>query len=128
MTVFKSFLIQQIALTSVLALISWFLFSIASEAWTTHAWPYLLLFFMLTNGLLFWMYIKAMQKKLSKFANFFMIATFSKLILYLAIIVVYLIFNRADVAPFTLTFFIYYLFYTFVEVRAIVKMQKLSNN
>ncbi|MDP3442325.1 MAG: hypothetical protein Q8T08_05630 [Ignavibacteria bacterium] len=124
MTVYKKFLFKQLILTALLAVISWLIFSLVPENWQTVAWPYLLLFFMISNGLLFWLYVRAQQKKLSAFTNFFMIAMFSKLLVYLAIIVVYVIFNRDETAPFVLTFFVYYIGFTMFEVSAIVRMQK----
>ncbi|MDA3942025.1 MAG: hypothetical protein PF694_00635 [Bacteroidetes bacterium] len=92
--------------------------------WVSPAWPYLLVFFLITNISLYGLYIKAKQKKLSSFTNFFMLATFLKLVLYLIVIVVYLLYNRADAIPFVLTFFVYYLLFTALEVFAVSKVTK----
>ncbi|PKP50330.1 MAG: hypothetical protein CVT92_14485 [Bacteroidetes bacterium HGW-Bacteroidetes-1] len=124
MTIYKPFFVKLLSLTIVLALLSGLVFSQTTKAWTTPTWPYILLFFFLSNSLLFWFYVRAHEKKLSAFTNFFMMATFLKLLLYLAIIVVYLLFNRADAAPFLLTFFVYYLAFTGYEVASILKIQK----
>ncbi len=53
-----------------------------------------------------------------------MLATFLKLVLYLVVIVIYLLFNREDVVPFVLTFLVYYLLFTALEVSAVSKVSK----
>ncbi|MBZ0243287.1 MAG: hypothetical protein K8F24_08755 [Bacteroidales bacterium] len=92
--------------------------------WTTPAWPYLLIFFLAANFSLYLLYVRAIEKKMSSFTNFFMLATFLKLLLYLVVIVVYLLFNREDVVPFVLTFLVYYILFTVLEVGAVSKVSK----
>jgi predicted neutral ceramidase superfamily lipid hydrolase len=102
-----------------------FLLGVYIPSAVTPVWPWLLIFFCLTNSFLFWLFNRAKQKKLSSFTNYFMIATFSKLIAYLAVILVYVLFNRGDAVPFILTFFVYYIVFTAFEVITIAK-QKLG--
>jgi hypothetical protein len=124
MNTFKPFVTKLTIITAVLALLSFIVFSFTSEKWTTNVWPFVLLFFFVSNGFLFWLFLRTHQKKLSKFANFFMLSTSLKLLVYLAIIIVYLIFNREDAPPFLLSFFIYYIAYTSFEVKSLIKTQK----
>ncbi|MDO8898603.1 MAG: hypothetical protein Q7V19_13215 [Bacteroidales bacterium] len=128
MTKLKQFIKKLAIITIVLAVLSFIVFSYTSEAWTTNVWTLVLLFFFISNGLLYWLFLGAQQKKLSTFANFFMLSTSLKLLVYLAIIIVYLIFNREDAPPFLLSFFIYYIAYTGFEVKSIIKTQKQSEN
>lgn len=118
----KKFILKLLAITLVLAMVN-FILGLYLPAWSTPVWPLLLLFFFVSNTLLFWMFIRAQQKKLSSFTNYFMIATFSKLLLYLAVIMVYVYFNRTDAVPFILTFFVYYIAFTFFEVMTITKQK-----
>lgn len=120
----KNFLVRLLVVAAVMAVLSLLVFSRLPDTWTTPAWPYLLLFFVASNLILYTLYAKAQAKKLSKFANFFMLATFLKLVVYLAIIVVYLLFYRDDVVPFVLTFFIYYVVFTALEVMSVSKSAK----
>jgi hypothetical protein len=118
----KNFIYKLSAITVVLA-IGNFILGLFLPTWITQAWPYLLLFFFVSNTLLFWLFNHAQQKKLSSFTNYFMIATFSKLLLYLAVIMIYVYFNRQDAVPFILTFFVYYVAFTFFEVMTISKQK-----
>lgn len=120
----KKFVLQLLVIATLLALISFLVFSRIPQEWTSPAWPFLLLFFVGSNLILYLLYLRAQAKKLSKFANFFMLATFLKLVVYLAIIVVYLLFNRSDVVPFVLTFFVYYIIFTAFEVVSVSKSAK----
>jgi hypothetical protein len=119
----KNFVIRLIIISIILAIANFILVKLEPN-WETPVWPLLLLFFLFSNVALFWLYSRAQQKKLSSFANYFMIATFSKLLLYLAVILIYVLYNRGDAVPFILTFFVYYIVFTTFEVFTISK-QKL---
>lgn len=120
---FKAFLKQISVLTLLLAIFSFAITRFISPEFTTRTWPFLLLFFLITNSVLYYLYLRIHERKVSAFANFFMLTTSAKLIFYLMAIVVWLYFNRDETVPFVLTFFIYYIIYTIYEVRAIMKMQ-----
>ncbi len=128
MKFYKTFARNLLIITVVLAIASAISFYYLPDKYQTRAWPYMLLFFFLTNLLLVRMFIQTQKKKKqSSHSNFLMLATFLKLVVYLAIIIVYLIFFKHEVFAFLLSFFVYYLVYTFVEVRATLKIQKEAN-
>lgn len=116
----KQFIIRLFIISAVLAMAN-FISGLFNPALISKAWWWLPVFFMVTNGFLFWLFLRAQDKKLSSFANFFMIATFTKLLFYLAVILIYVFYNRADAVPFIITFFIYYAFFTAYEVITITK-------
>lgn len=118
----KKFVITLVGIGVVLAAGNVML-SIASPAWSTPVWPWLLMFFIVSNTVLYWLFNKAQQKKLSSFANYFMIATFTKLLLYLAVILIYVWFNRSGAVAFILTFFVYYVVFTAFEVLSVSKQK-----
>lgn len=118
---FHVFLIRNLLAAGFAAILSFLIFNQLPEKYTSQAWPYLLIFFTLGNLGLFMLYQRAKEKKLSSFANFFMLATFLKLLVYLAIITVYLLYNRDEAVPFLLSFFIYYIIFTALEVNAVTK-------
>lgn len=120
----KRFSIRLLIATVLAALVTFLINNQLPAEWVSPAWPYLLLFFLVTNISLYSLYIRAKEKKLSSFTNFFMLATFLKLLLYLVIIIVYLLYNREDVIPFLLTFFVYYVLFTVLEVNAVSKVSK----
>jgi amino acid transporter len=124
---FKVFFGQIMLLTIALAVISLAAFNFVPDTYKSQTWPFVLLFFVLTNSILYFFYLRIHSRKVSSFANFFMITTSAKLIFYLIVIVVYLYFNRDEAVPFLLSFFLYYLVYTFFEVKSIMKLQRAGN-
>lgn len=120
----KRFSIRLLIAAALAAIVTLLVNSFLPAEWTSPAWPFLLIFFLTANISLYALYIRAKEKKLSSFTNFFMLATFLKLVLYLVVIVIYLLFNREDVVPFVLTFLVYYILFTAIEVRAVSKVSK----
>lgn len=52
---------------------------------------------------------------------FYLVSSGIKLMLYLMILILYGIFNRNDVAPFFLSFLVFYLVYTFLDVKQLLE-------
>lgn len=128
MNYLKPFAFKLSLITIVLALISALSFYLLPDSLNTKAWPFVLLFLYATNIALFSLFLRAQQKKLSTYANFFMLTTFLKLLVYLIIIIVYLLFNKEEAPAFLLSFFIYYTVFTIIEVKSVLKIQKKSIN
>jgi len=124
MTVFKSF-IKQISLVGAIVL----LLSIAIDIWVdkipiSPAYPYIFVFLFLITLFVFHTIAKSMEKRLSRFANVYMLANFGKLIFFTFIIVAYSFLNREDAIAFMLTFFSYYFIFTSVEIIALLGIKK----
>ncbi len=117
----RSFLFKNLIAAAVAAIVSYLIFNQVPKEYYSPAWPFLLLFFVVGNIGLFLLYKRAKAKKLSSFTNFFMLATFLKLLVYLAVIIVYLLYNREEAVPFLLCFFSYYVIFTTIEVSAVTK-------
>jgi len=64
---------------------------------------------------------KTKERRLSKFANAYMLVNFGKLVFFTIIIFVYAYFKRTDAVSFIITFFIYYLLFTSYEIIALLK-------
>lgn len=90
----------------------------------TPALPWLILVFILTTFLLYFILIKASEKKFNQFANYFMIASVFKLLLLLVTITVYMYFFKHDALRFVLTTCLLYLIYTVFEVYWLIKIDK----
>ncbi len=90
----------------------------------TPALPYLFLFFLSVTLVVHYVLLKASEKRFSKFTTYFMLATFLKLMLYIAVLLIYVLLNRSDAIPFIITFFILYIFYTVFEVISILSYSK----
>jgi len=120
-TELRQFLLKTTLTTLVAALLTFLIYNTLEDKWTTNVWPFLLLFFAAGNIGLFVLYQRAKAKKLSSFTIFFMLATFLNLLVYLAFIITYLLYNREEAVPFLLTFFAYYILFTALEVSAVTK-------
>jgi len=86
--------------------------------------PYLLIFFTAATLLSFLFLQKRMKASPTGFVTAFMANSIIRLLLYLVIIVVYALLNRADAVNFIIAFFVYYLIFTIFEVVYILRKQK----
>jgi hypothetical protein len=87
----------------------------------TPVYPYVVLFFYGITIIIFRVLDKIKIEKISKFTNTYMLLNFSKLILFTVLVFVYAFFNRSDAVSFIITFFIYYLLFSFYEVFSLLK-------
>jgi hypothetical protein len=111
--------------TIIILALSFILFFIIPHKYITPALPYVLLFFYVITILSYYIIAKASEKKFARFVTAFMLATFIKLMLYLAIMLTYIFFiNKKDAVSFIAAFFIYYLFFTIFETSYILLSTK----
>lgn len=115
----KKYTFQIAVLTLLLGLLTWGFSSIFRQVRVTHAYPYILLFLFVLFWLAFFSVAKSMQKKLSRFANTYMVVNFLKLVVFSLFLLGYGAFNKADASSFIVTFFVYYIFYTVLEVAGL---------
>jgi hypothetical protein len=114
-----------IILTGLLSLAGGVLFFLLPSV-ITPALPWLILFFLFSTFLIFYLLLKASNGKFNRFTNLFMIVTVVKLLLLLGIITIYLFINRDDAIRFALTMFVLYLLYSVFEVLWLLKINKLN--
>ncbi len=107
--------------TLVIVLLSITIWKWFPEIPITPSFPYILAFMFLFTVGVFYQLLKSMENKLSRFINLFMLLNFFKLILYVILIAGFAYFNRADAIAFIITFFVYYLLFTFYEIVALLK-------
>lgn len=87
----------------------------------SNSWPFILLFFLSISLLVHRFLLKKANGNHGKFINAFLLTTTIKLLLFLSVILIYVLLNRADAIGFILTFFVYYLIFTFFEIFSILK-------
>jgi len=92
----------------------------------TPALPWLILFFLLSTFLIFYLLSKASTGKFNRFTNLFMVITVVKLLLMLGIMTVYLFLNKEDAVRFAVSMFVLYLVYATFEVLWLLKINKLN--
>ncbi len=111
----------------ILAVICYIISFFIPAKYITPGLPYLFIFYFAITLVVHYVLMKASEKRMSRFVNYFMLATFLKLMLYIMILVIYVLFNRSDAIPFILTFFILYLFFTVFEIISILSFIKKVN-
>jgi len=94
----------------------------------TPAYPFMLAFLFLFSWAAYYLTAKSMEKKISRFANTYMVINFLKLLIFSIFLLSYAYLNRKDAAPFIITFFIYYIFYTAMEVFGLKQLSKAEKN
>jgi cobalamin synthase len=79
--------------------------------------PLIILFFTVVNILMFYAKLRITYSKDSKFVNMFLIFNSLKIILFIALIMLYAFFYRDDAINFAVSFFICYAIYTIILVK-----------
>lgn len=87
----------------------------------TPVYPYVVLFFYGITIIIFRVLDKTKKERISKFTNTYLLVNFGKLIFFSVIIFVYAFFNHSDAIPFIITFFVYYLLFSFYEIFSLLK-------
>lgn len=113
---FNPYLFKITLFTLILLVISIILARISKPDIILPILPLIPLFFYLVNIGIHYLIVRITLKKAKQFYNYFMISTFVKLILYMAIILIYALTVRQGKISFTLSFFIFYLLYSGFEV------------
>lgn len=91
----------------------------------TPFWPLLVLFFTVVCIVVFFTTMKVKDRgDIRKFTNFYMVLTILKLVIYLAILLLYAILMPSDSKAFIITFLIYYLCFSIFETYILVKKTK----
>ena len=114
--------------SAIIAVIAFVIAFFLPDNFVSPAMPFLLVFFVAVSLLTHYFVLKTMVKRMSLFVNFFMISIFVKLIVYIAIIIIYGLMNKHDMIPFVITFFVFYFLYTLFELIAVLKVQKNHKN
>lgn len=120
----KSFLIGLVCMI-VLTIITTLVLKSFVPHIVTPYWSLLILFFTVVSLTVFFTTMKVKDKNdIRKFTNFYMVLTILKLVVYLAILLLYAILMPADSKAFIITFLIYYLCFSIFETYILVKKQK----
>lgn len=94
----------------------------------SYSWPFIILFFLAVSLMVYRFLLKNSKGNHGKFINAFLLTTTVKLLLYLAIILIYSLLNRGDAIGFIITFFSYYMIFTVYEIISILKFLRKTEN
>jgi phosphatidylglycerophosphate synthase len=121
---FLSFIKNLGIFSLLLAIVIGGFFFLLPRSYFTPALPGLLLFFIGVTLAGFYILIRASARKFIRFINLYLLITVIKLVVFIAILVIYLLLNKKDAVPFGLWFFLLYIFFTFFEVVSLLSYSK----
>lgn len=87
-------------------------------------WPFLIAFFLASTYLFHSYLIKSLKGNPNRFSAKFLSATLLKLLVYIIVLVIYIIFFPIDRIAFMLNFIVLYLLYSFIEIHRLTKQVK----
>jgi hypothetical protein len=111
-----------VILTIILGLLTFLFTLLFSTIHVTGSYPYILAFLFLFSWAAYYITGKSMSKKITRFANTYMVINFLKLVIFSLFILAYAYLNKADTASFIITFFIYYVFFTALEIMSLKQL------
>lgn len=123
-TLYLHFLRNLLIFAAVLGFLLWGVSFLIPSRFLSPTLPYQFAFFIGLTYLVGYILILSSQKKFAKFLNAYLLVTTVKLLFFLVVILVYVFLNRSDAAPFAISFFILYLFFSTFEVVSLVLYSK----
>jgi hypothetical protein len=123
---YVKFLLNTFLFSAAIGLIGFALSQWISQIIFSQVLIILLYFFTLTILFHFGM-MNSMKGRPQQFIRFFMGATTLKLLVHIAVVVIYSLVNRPDAINFILTFFVVYILFTAFEVRLALQLNKSSD-
>lgn len=120
----NNFTTRLLVFTLVLAMMAYGLGYILPQNYLSPVLFLLFPFFFSATAIMFLMLAKTIEKKPNSFINLFMIATFLKLMVYMAVLLAYTFTHKEDAVPFIMSFFILYVMFTVFEVMELLRINK----
>lgn len=120
----KQFITGITVISIMLALMGWVVFSRFIPEHYLPVLPLLMLFFIATSVLIHAYQLQLKKKDIAKFTRSNMIITFFRLILYSAVVIVYIALDTKNAKVFVIYFVILYLAFTIFEVYSLVSTEK----
>lgn len=121
-----------ILLTSSLALVAFFLLKYFFKTGFNSFVPFVFLFYFVLTASVHFFLLKAGKKRIQRFIPAFMAATSIKLLISLAVLLIYVLTHREEAVKFIIFFFLLYLCYSTFEIISILsyfrKNKELSSS
>ena len=123
----KRFIIQSTVLTIIVFIVGTIIYSTILQPYYRLVLPFTVLFFYLVTNLVHAYLLKIAVKSGSRFTSQYMAVSFIKMFFYLAVAVVYALFNREYAKVFLANFLVLYAIYTTFEVLLFSKVVRQKN-
>lgn len=119
---FQKFIKNLVIFTVIIAAFQFLASMQLDQKWISNSWPFVILFFLSFTILMHRYLLKSTEGNPKKFVFAFLMMTTVKILLYLGVILVYTLLNRADAVAFIIVFFVNYFLFTAFELTIIMKM------
>lgn len=120
----KQFLIKSTVLTIIVFFLGTVFYTTFLKHYFLSVLPIVVLFFYMVTNLVHAYLLKIAGKSSSRFTSQYMAVSFIKMFFYLAVAIVYVIFNRESAKPFIANYLLLYFVYTIFEVSEFSKVIK----
>ncbi|MEI6696592.1 MAG: hypothetical protein WCO13_11035 [Bacteroidota bacterium] len=121
---YLSFVKKLLIFTVIISSLAISSYLILPQNFISPALPFLLPFFLAITLLSHYLQLKASQKSFSRFTSNFMMVTFLKLMVLMAVMLIYVLTHRWDAIPFICWYFVLYVCFTAFEV---IELQRISD-
>ena len=118
----RQFLLKSTVLTIIVFILGIILYTTILKSYFLSILPFAVLLFYLVTNLVHGYLLRIAGKSGSGFVSKYMAASFLKMFFYLAVAIVYVIFNRGNAKPFFLNFLLLYVVYSSFEVTEFLKV------
>jgi hypothetical protein len=118
----KQFFLKSTALTFAVFIVEIILYTTILKSYFLIVLPFAVLLFYLVTNLVHIYLLKIAGKSGSGFVSKYMAVSFLKMFFYLAVAIVYVVFNRENAKPFFVNFLLLYVVYSSFEVVEFLKV------
>jgi len=125
---FKKFLNKIIIFTIVVAALQYVVSMQLPVNYVSNSWPVIVLFFAAFTSIMHHYLLKSTLGNPKRFIFSFMMFTTIKILLYLAVILIYVLLNRLDAVAFIFAFFANYFLFTIFEIFSVLKYLKQNQS
>jgi hypothetical protein len=119
-SIFRTFAIRLTIFSAILGAIATILHFSLPEGLLSPTLPFVIIYFYLITLAVHYFMVRSTRHSPRKFVSYFMLTTFLKFFIYVITVFVYAYFNREDLLPFVISFFVLYIFFTVFEVVSII--------
>jgi hypothetical protein len=120
----NKFTIHLFVYTAIIGAIAYGLTFIMPANYFSPLLPMLFPFFLAATAIVFFYLAKSSERKINSYINRFMLVTFLKLMIYMAVLLTYVFTHKEDAVNFIISFFILYVAYTAFEVLEMLRFSK----
>lgn len=122
----KQFILKSTVLTIIVFILGTIVYSTILKQFYLSILPFATLFFLIVTNLVHAYLLQIAGKSSQRFSGQYMAASFLKMFFYLAVAIVYVVFNKGNAKLFIANYLLLYIVYTGFEVHEFAKVVRLK--